>query len=341
MSSQWTEEDPGAGSTGSVKSLATMLGKAAGQLDSGQTDIQQSLGVFPDGWSGLAANAAKSRIEELKTQVGALASAAESVKKALKGYAEEVDEIKPLANDQVFLRDAAEKREKDLRASLVVVADHVKRREAEAELKEATAAKEAAVASLSRLAKRRQAAEDAALSSVRSAIAENWDISPGDWPNERSFEQQASYDYEIRNKLGVTTDQYTAKELMDLFKEHPGEIFPFPVKGSSKRFEDGALFELSETLKVVDWAVETGNVVVTTTDTSIKFTVVSDGYFDGPGSTIEFSVVEDDGMFYLKQVADARQAQAAMIPFVYLGANITWEEQAYNFRKVILEHAKK
>lgn len=341
MGGQWTEQDPGAGSTGSMKSLAAMLGKAAGQLDSGQTDIQQSLGIFPGSWSGLAANAAKTRIEELKMQAGALGSAAESVKKALKGYAEELDAIKPLANDQIFLRDAAEKREKDLRAALVVLADPVKRRETEAELKAATAAKESAAASLSRLAKRRQMADDVALASVRSAIAEHWDIPPGDWPNERSWGQQAGYEYEIRNKLGVTTDQYTAKELMDLFKAHPEEIFPFPVKGSSKRFEDGAVFELSETLRGVDWEVETGNVVVTTTDTSVKFTVVSDGYFDGPGSTIEFSVVEDNGMFYLKQVADARQAQAAMIPVVYPGANFTWEDQAYNFRKVILERARK
>lgn len=285
MGGQWTEEDPGAGLTGALQSLEAQLGETAVALDSDQADFHCSLGAFSESWSGLAADAAKARIKELKRQAGALADAAESAKQAVSGYAAEVDAIKALANDQMFIRDAARNRPNDLDAKLIVVADPDQWREFDAERKEMAAAEESAVASLSRLAKRRQDADAAALKSVRSVIAEHWDVPPGDWPSERSWEQQASYQYDMKHPLRVSTSDYSAKDLTDLFKEHPSEIFPFTVKGLSGGFEDGSVFELSNTLPGNLDGIETGEVVIETTDTSVKFTVLNDGYFDGRGSS--------------------------------------------------------
>lgn len=166
------------------------------------------------------------------------------------------------------------------------------------------------------------------------AEVENWDVPSDEWPSQRSWEQQGSYEYEMRHPLRAGTDKYSAEELMDIFKSHPSEIFPFTVKGNADGFTDGAVFELSETLHF-GLGIETGEVAVTTTDTSVKFTVISDGYFDGPGSTIEFSIVEDDGQFFLRKVADAHKAQLAIVPMVELGASFSWEEQAFRFQKVL------
>ena len=69
------------------------------------------------------------------------------------------------------------------------IADLRKRQELEAELEEARDAEEGAVASLERLAKRRQKADDVVLTSMRSVIAEHWDVPPADWPNARSGSQ--------------------------------------------------------------------------------------------------------------------------------------------------------
>lgn len=233
----------------------------------------------------------------------------------------------------------------------MVLAEPVKRVELEAALKVVRAEKEGAIASLERLARRRQAADDAALRSVRSVIAENWNVQPGDWPADRSWEQQGSYTYDMKHSLGVKANQYTAKEIMDLFKAHPTEIFPFTVKGPAGGFKDGAVFELSDTLGPgVDLEMATGQVIVKTTDTSVKFTVVGDTYFDGPGSTIEFSVVEEDGEFYLRKLADAAKVNNLVDTTIALsedwgawflpGPNYTWTEQAENFKQVMQKHGK-
>lgn len=112
MGGQWTKEDPGAGSTGSLQSLALELRKTARLLGSDETDIQRSLGVFQDDWLGLSAEAAKACIEVLKSQAAEFASAAETVNKAVTEYAAEVDSIKALSDEQIAARDTAERREK-------------------------------------------------------------------------------------------------------------------------------------------------------------------------------------------------------------------------------------
>lgn len=72
----------------------------------------------------------------------------------------------------------------------------------------------------------------------------------------------------------------------------------------------------------------------------MKFTVIDDGYFDGPGSTIEFSIVEHKGSFYLRKVADASQAHFMVAAIADKGAYFTWETQANNFKQVIREYSR-
>lgn len=143
----------------------------------------------------------------------------------------------------------------------------------------------------------------------------------------------------MKHSLGVSTDNYTAEELMDLFKKHPSEIFPFAVTGDSAEFQDGAVFELSETLFFFDGGIDTGRVLVNTTDTSVKFTVISDNYFDGPGSTIEFSIVEEGEEFAVRKVADAEEAQTGLGYAGPAGAYVAWSLQAAHFRNVINKYS--
>jgi len=77
------------------------------------------------------------------------------------------------------------------------------------------------------------------------------------------------------------------------------------AKAGATAFEDG------DTIRLVNAAPSlesTGDVRVSTTDTSVTFTVVSDEYFDGPGSTITFRAEERQGMIYFEQQANAYDA---------------------------------
>ncbi|MCC4909219.1 hypothetical protein [Microbacterium sp. cx-59] len=127
---------------------------------------------------------------------------------------------------------------------------------------------------------------------------------------------------------------------MDLFKKYPTDIFPFEVSGSSSTFTDGAVFTLSDTIVTddLDEPYETGDVVVTTTDTSVKFTVISDQYFDGPGSTIEFSIVETDGEWVLRKTASAVNANSGAAFGAEWAAEQTWNVQSDHFKDVVAEH---
>lgn len=72
----------------------------------------------------------------------------------------------------------------------------------------------------------------------------------------------------------------------------------------------------------------------------MKFTVVSDRYFDGPGSTIEFSIVEVDGEWVLRKTAIAVDAnQAAAIGAEWM-AELTWNDQAENLKDVVDKYGR-
>ena len=317
------------------------------ELEMGRGDVAKSLEVFSDYWSGLAASAAQARITTIRDRAETLEEAAAAAKRALNAYVDELEAIQPLANDQIAIREHAKEQVREIAfelSALPVTVDHFqdteKRNNLEMRLREARDSEEYAVSRVLDLAKRRQAADHALLETLRAVLADGWDLPTEAFPSDRSWEQQVFYEYDMGHSLGVGTDEYTAQELMDLFKKHPTEIFPFVVTGDSAEFRDGAVFELSETLPTENWGIGTGRVVVSTTDTSVKFTVISDDYFDGPGSTIEFSIVEKGGQSMLQKVANAEKVQAGVAQVAEIGASFTWRKQAENFKNVVTKYGK-
>lgn len=330
MSSQWTPGNPGAGSTGSLTSLAEQLDAVEKSLDSGRSDLRKADDVFLDQWVGQSAASARSQLTNLVAQTKKYETAITKVRKALEVYATEVSEIKELAAVQIEKKTAAQEALQDQ----LVTDPGAFRPERGGSAQQAL---EEAVNELRSLADRRQSADDAVLADVRAAVATTWEVDPEDYPSDREWYDRAGYEYVIDDDLGYSTDDYTAEELMDLFKEHPEEVFPFDVSGSSSTFKDGAVFRLSDTIITNDAGepYEIGDVVVTTTDTSVKFTVISDEYFDGPGSTIEFSIVEVDGDWVLRKTATAVNANQAAAFGAEWAAEQTWNVQADNLKDVI------
>ena len=328
--SDWTSSNPGAGSTTSLRGLESDLSDVETSLSGGLDELrQQAAAVFDGSWSGTSADAAKRKLDALAERVDSYASAAQGVRKAVGIYADEIVAIKGLARTQIANRDAA----------LEQIQDELTQSPGSGGPEHYGPAQEArdkAIAELLKLARRRQTADSEILASVRAIMATTWELDPEDYPSDRGWTNTADYDYSMDHPLGFSTDDYTAEELMDFFKAHPGEVFPFPVSGTSDTFEDGAVFTLEDTLVPgVDLPFEAGDVVVTTTDTSVKFTVISDTYFDGPGSTIEFSIVDVDGQYVLRKVAHATDANIGVAASVNFGAESTWARQAENLKDVV------
>jgi hypothetical protein len=77
-------------------------------------------------------------------------------------------------------------------------------------------------------------------------------------------------------------------------------------------------------------------VSVTPGRTSFTFTVVSNGYFDAPGSQITFSLSQSRGDLYLTQHAEAKHSKIAV---QVMGAlqytRSVWLEQAHNLRTLL------
>ncbi|WP_245828191.1 RHS repeat-associated core domain-containing protein [Micromonospora avicenniae] len=140
------------------------------------------------------------------------------------------------------------------------------------------------------------------------------------------------YSYTYYEELGQASQIGSAEHAMDVFKANPEFVFPFQVDGCPE-FKDGEICTLHPGPAIVHGV---GDVYVTTTDTSVKFTVVSDKYFDARGSTITFSVVEKKGDLYLSQHAEASETKLAAGIGVKAGyARQNWNDQAHNLRVLL------
>ncbi|GAA1062363.1 RHS repeat-associated core domain-containing protein [Agromyces bracchium] len=137
-----------------------------------------------------------------------------------------------------------------------------------------------------------------------------------------------SGNYAYRYEFAVASSRRaSAKSVMNVFKANPGRIFPFKVSGC-ETFTNRSSCTL---VKATGTGVaDTARVWVTTTDTSVTFTVTSNGYFDPPGSQITFSTFERDGLVYLQQETATTQSHLLVTAFVDLGSYITWTNQATN-----------
>lgn len=144
-----------------------------------------------------------------------------------------------------------------------------------------------------------------------------------------------SYSYRFDHLIG-TTKQFSAEQAMTAFSQNPTKVFPFTVEGCPT-FKNGGECSLKTGTPLLN---PNGVVGVTTTRTSVKFTVLDYGYFDAPGSTIKFSTWEDKkGNVYLTQTADGHGAD--FITYASLSwfeaAKPTWEQQASNLSALMEE----
>lgn len=78
-----------------------------------------------------------------------------------------------------------------------------------------------------------------------------------------------------------------------------------------------------------------GTVRVNVRNNTVKFTVISTGYFDRPGGTIKFHVYKTKGAVYLSQIANGQGRIRAVDWFGPLGASIAWNQQANNYRALL------
>ncbi|WP_308797699.1 hypothetical protein [Agromyces silvae] len=127
---------------------------------------------------------------------------------------------------------------------------------------------------------------------------------------------------------------------MDVFKDRPAEIFPFEV--GCDEFTHGGRCELIGAIPFPDGS---GWMDVTTTATSVTFTVDDDTYFDGRGSTIKFSIVDAQETLGQEGYALRREANAtdvnvfAAVTVYYGGASLPWHMQAVRLRDAVLRES--
>ena len=155
---------------------------------------------------------------------------------------------------------------------------------------------------------------------------------PDDW-------SPAGYSYE--DNWTLTSDK-TPEEAMAAFQAHPDRIFPFAIGGCSQLVAGAeCILHTGQSRNGGQNPVpiySDGDVSVTTTRTSVTFTVLEWGYFDGPGSTIEFSTSLDKaGKLQLTQTAHALTSSAfAEVAIMNFGlAKQGWQQQARNLDTVL------
>lgn len=145
------------------------------------------------------------------------------------------------------------------------------------------------------------------------------------YPNDpiNSFDLSGEYSYRYTEYIGRS--RYSAHRAFKVFQRNPGRIFPF--RTTCKRFTNGSRCGLRNAAVYRG----NGNVRVSVRGNTVRFKVISRGYFDPPGSTISFHVYKKHGGLYLRQTARARGAKWWVSGAAYPGAYIAWHRQARRF----------
>ncbi|MGO4679393.1 RHS repeat domain-containing protein [Microbacterium sp. 2MCAF23] len=154
----------------------------------------------------------------------------------------------------------------------------------------------------------------------------------------RDYEYSYSWPTDLR---------HSASDVMSLFKHAPGKIFPFKIDGCSE-FSAGSKCwlrtdEAANGALAFNPLAPNGHVGVSTTPTSVTFTVLDWGYFDGPGSQITFSTKQnDDGTVTFSQHGNAQYALVVSELLINRGhaSEYPWWRQAENLQCVggVLTH---
>ncbi len=133
----------------------------------------------------------------------------------------------------------------------------------------------------------------------------------------------STYSYSYSYSTQITTNnrgRWSAKTVMDVFKSNATKVFPFGVSGN---FENNSFVKLTGAAPLDG----TGVVKLATTDTSVQFTVMSNRYFDPPGSVITFSTYEQGGEVWLRQEGSAGEVNIGTALGGPGAAYITWGNQ--------------
>ncbi|WP_206737237.1 PA14 domain-containing protein [Agromyces albus] len=147
----------------------------------------------------------------------------------------------------------------------------------------------------------------------------------------RAWYQVGSYSYSYAFPIARKNRYTSAKSVMSVFKANPS-VFPFKIDGCNSFVN-----RTNCTLVGATPAEGTARVWVTTTPTSVTFTVTSNGYFDPPGSRITFSTEETGGMVYLRQTGSADQVNVlAAAGVAGGGAWASWSNQANDLSALLL-----
>ncbi|MEI2279582.1 hypothetical protein OHC50_19165 [Paenarthrobacter ilicis] len=177
---------------------------------------------------------------------------------------------------------------------------------------------------------------------VKRSTSFQREAGPATYMNQRGWHQIGSYKYQQRYPL-VDIQEYSAAEITKVFREHPKEIFPFPVEGCST-FTEGATCRLKSAHPVILFGDRDGTVRVNLkSETNVTFTVISNDYFDAPGSTISFDIVQRGDVPVLTQTADAHGTN----PIISLGINTTgqqwipWFTQAAYLTSAVKKYGEK
>lgn len=132
--------------------------------------------------------------------------------------------------------------------------------------------------------------------------------------------------------LGYTEFLGSPEHVMNYFQNHPGSAFPFSL-GNCTRIQLNERCDLRD-----DPFFQDAPVKVTFCDsTSFTFTAQK-GHFDPVGSTVTFSVYEENGVDYLRQTAVwniHNPAELAKAEVTRLAAIGTWSQQAQNLANAI------
>ena len=335
MSTQWTSLAPGRGDMASLASFSAVLASDKTLLTDVENDLDRLHKSLDLAVGGKTLDAASTRMARTLAYIGRLATSIQSADEAIEEYQETIAEIKlkvAIAEEQLATASGElSKTYTDSSTSPPSDSELKKRAKAFAE---AQSDYDEATSTLSKMAQLRQAADDTLIAAIGDEAYDLVDLELiVTFPTERDdLIHTENYKYLYPHEVASSKD-FSPEEAMKVFQENPGDIFPFEIEGATS-FVDGDTIRLLDTTKTS--VNDDGWVRVSTTPTSVTFTVISNDYFDGQGSTITFQTVERSGNIYLEQIADAHDVNVfAKLGVLSGGAKETWEEQAEKFRKVL------
>jgi RHS repeat-associated protein len=147
-----------------------------------------------------------------------------------------------------------------------------------------------------------------------------------------SGDSLAGYSYDYSWLIGTSDQVGTADQVFAAFQANADYVFPFDVTGCKGLYAS----EICTLSGTVPGPGDRGDVRVSTTRSSVRFTVVSEGYFDPPGSTITFTIRQTKIGVVLTQSART----TSTLPHTWFGVRLglawlNWKDQARNLRFLV------